>query len=84
MSKHRHQWQRPLELVGGLKENPGVFDDGGKIRTVAVCCTCGKIRRVVTSYCGRSYEDSREILPATKNTLEWVKSGKLPGFYVGI
>lgn len=39
-----HDWQSPLELVGGIKENPGVWGHGGGVIINAVCvrCGCGK------------------------------------------
>lgn len=36
-----HDWQSPVEIVGGLKENPGVHGHGGGV-TVSECCMhCG-------------------------------------------
>lgn len=39
-----HDWQSPYQLVGGLKENPGVWGNGGGVIIKEVCmhCGCGK------------------------------------------
>lgn len=40
-----HDWQSPLSLVGGIKENPGVYGHGGGVTIHEVCmrCGCGKL-----------------------------------------
>ncbi len=42
---HRHEWEAPHYLVGGLEENPGVRGNGGGvfIREACVLCGCGKL-----------------------------------------
>lgn len=42
--EEEHEWKSPYELVGGLKENPGVFGSGGGVKITEVCirCGCGK------------------------------------------
>lgn len=39
-----HDWQSPWEILGGLRENPGVWSNGGGVRITEVCmrCGCGK------------------------------------------
>jgi len=39
-----HDWSCDHEVVGGLRENPGVWGDGGGIRWTEFCtrCGCGK------------------------------------------
>ena len=39
-----HEWTSPWRIVGGLKENPGVWGNGGGVRITEVCqkCGCGK------------------------------------------
>ena len=39
-----HDWQSPIELVGGIAENPGVWGHGGgvKINEACIHCGCGK------------------------------------------
>jgi len=36
-----HDWQSPIELVGGIKENPGVWGHGGGVIITEVCMCCG-------------------------------------------
>lgn len=39
-----HDWRRPIEVVGGCSENPGVFANGGGVITHEVCAHCGRYR----------------------------------------
>ena len=39
-----HDWQSPVELVGGIKENPGVWGHGGGVVIHEVCMHCGTER----------------------------------------
>ena len=36
-----HDWQSPYEILGGLKENPGVRGHGGGVIVSKVCMYCG-------------------------------------------
>lgn len=36
-----HRWESPYELLGGLKENPGVQGHGGGVVICEVCVRCG-------------------------------------------
>jgi hypothetical protein len=36
-----HDWQSPYEIVGGIKENPGVWGHGGGVTITEVCIHCG-------------------------------------------
>ncbi len=36
-----HEWKAPYSLVGGLKENPGVWGSGGGVLIVECCMLCG-------------------------------------------
>jgi hypothetical protein len=36
-----HDWQSPIELVGGVKENPGVVGHGGGVFITEACARCG-------------------------------------------
>lgn len=38
---HEHDWQSPIELVGGLAENPGVHGHGGGVIITEACLRCG-------------------------------------------
>lgn len=44
-----HDWQSPLSVVGGIRENPGVWGRGAGIQTRTVCAHCGAYR-VTDSY----------------------------------
>jgi len=36
-----HEWSSPFEIVGGIKENPGVWGHGGGVVISEVCLLCG-------------------------------------------
>ena len=36
-----HDWASPLSVVGGIKENPGVYGHGGGVICTEVCRHCG-------------------------------------------
>lgn len=38
---HEHIWKSPHSIVGGLKENPGVYGHGGGVVIHEVCMICG-------------------------------------------
>lgn len=40
-SADEHEWVAPYEVVGGLKENPGVWGKGGGLIMHRVCAHCG-------------------------------------------
>lgn len=44
-SDEGHDWQSPLEIVGGIAENPGVWGNGGGVicREACLRCGCGRI-----------------------------------------
>jgi hypothetical protein len=39
-----HDWQSPYTLLGGLRDNPGVWGHGGGVVTREVCARCGTYR----------------------------------------
>lgn len=39
-----HDWQSPHAVVGGLKENPGVWSSGATLHVTEVCTRCGWYR----------------------------------------
>lgn len=46
-SAGEHDWRSPFSLVGGIKENPGVWGSGhGKVSTKEVCACCGCYRMI--------------------------------------
>lgn len=40
-SEDEHDWQSPIDLVGGIKENPGVWGNAGGVIIVEACVHCG-------------------------------------------
>ncbi len=43
-SEDGHDWQSPIEVVGGIEENPGVWGKGGGVTITEVCSHCGCYR----------------------------------------
>lgn len=39
-----HDWRSPYSVLGGLKENPGVWGHGGGVVITEVCAHCGRYR----------------------------------------
>jgi hypothetical protein len=70
-----HEWESPHEIVGGLKENPGVWSKGGTTMTFhSVCCHCGAHKHE-TSYGSQrnpGQVDTVTYEKADEATLEWV------------
>lgn len=44
LSGMEHDWRSPYSVVGGLKENPGVFGNGGGVISKECCAHCGKYK----------------------------------------
>ena len=69
-----HDWQSPYSVLGGIKENPGVWGHGGGVIYREVCAHCGKYRVTDTwandgGYQGLtsvSYEDADDL------SLKWI------------
>ena len=47
-SEDEHRWESPYKVVGGCKENPGVWAHGGGVRIHEVCAHCGVHRHTDT------------------------------------
>lgn len=43
-SEDEHDWQSPHSIVGGIKENPGVWGNGGGVIITECCMHCGCAR----------------------------------------
>ena len=43
-----HDWQSPIEIVGGVRENPGVWGHGGGVTIDECCVRCGCQRHTDT------------------------------------
>lgn len=73
-----HDWQSPIEVVGGLRENPGVHGNGGGVIITEVCAHCGAYRITNTwaqrSDTGEQGLRSIEYRDADESSLAWVES----------
>lgn len=47
-TESEHDWQSPYEILGGLRENPGVIGHGGGVIIEEVCMHCGCARTTDT------------------------------------
>lgn len=47
-----HDWQSPVDIVGGCEENPGVFGSGGGVHIHEVCLHCG-CERIIDTWAQR-------------------------------
>lgn len=80
-----HDWQSPHSLVGGIKENPGVWSNGGTCWTTkSVCACCGKYKTEVNKGSQCHPDESScviEIDEADESSLAWImrqNNGYLP------
>lgn len=75
-----HDWRSPYSVLGGLKENPGVWGHGGGVIIKTVCANCGRYR-ITDTWAQRpdtgeqgldstSYEDADEV------SLAWIERRK--------
>jgi len=78
-----HAWRSPQSVVGGCKENPGVWGSGGGVRSLEVCQHCGAFRITdtwATNPCdGTQGHTSVEYLPADIYSLKWVEQATKGG-----
>lgn len=72
-----HDWRSPYSVLGGMKENPGVWGNGGGVIIKEVCSACGKYRVTdtwATNPCdGTQGHTSVEYRPADEDSLEYVQ-----------
>lgn len=72
-----HDWQSPYSLVGGCKENPGVWGSGhGQVCTKEVCACCGAYK--MTDYGATNSHNGTQTTrtsyePADEASLAWVE-----------
>jgi hypothetical protein len=58
-----HDWRSPYSLLGGLRENPGVWGGAGtKITTKTVCACCGKYRTETDNGSQRNPGDPESVV----------------------
>jgi hypothetical protein len=76
-SGQEHAWCSPHEILGGLRENPGVQGHGGGVVIREVCSHCG-IYRITDTWAqdrtdGQQGLDSVEYEDADDTSLEWIE-----------
>lgn len=72
-----HDWQTPFSLVGGIKENPGVWSLGGtKMSFHEVCSCCGMHKRELHYGSQRNPDeaDTATYEDADEASIAWVES----------
>lgn len=58
-----HDWRSPYSLLGGLRENPGVWGRGGTTtETKTVCACCGKYRTETHAGSQRNPGDAESVV----------------------
>jgi len=71
-----HDWQSPYEVLGGLRENPGVWSTGGtSFVHKYVCATCGTYKTERSTGAQRNPGEMAETIeyaPANDRSLAWV------------
>ena len=74
-SEDGHDWQSPVEIVGGCAENPGVFSSGGtRFDFYEICQTCGMRKHSWDQGAQRNpgqASEGVEYEAATERSLAW-------------
>ena len=79
-SENEHDWCSPYAVVGGLRENPGVFGGpNGGVTITEVCRHCGAYRRTETRHqdtcSGRTWPDDYVSYREPDDvSLEWIEA----------
>lgn len=75
---HEHEWCAPLEVVGGIPENPGVWGHGGGVLIHEVCRHCGWYRTTDTWATrpdnGAQGLRSVEYAEPDDDSMEWIRN----------
>jgi len=75
-TEDKHDWQSPINVVGGISESPGVYGHGGGVTITEVCSHCGWYR-VQDTWADDGYGghyDATEYREPDSASLEWVES----------
>jgi len=73
-----HDWRSPYSVVGGIKDNPGVWGHGGGVVITSVCKHCGCY--VINDTWAQNPDNGEQGLKSTQykesdeESLAWVKS----------
>lgn len=73
--EQKHKWGNPYEVVGGIKENPGVWGLGSSVRTLKVCRHCGAYKQTDHWDFVKNCEDTKGKItynPPDKKSEDWV------------
>lgn len=74
---HEHDWQSPYSVVGGIRENPGVWSSGGGVKRKTTCAHCGAYQLVDTwaqdPNTGEQGLESISYEDADDASIEWVQ-----------
>lgn len=71
-----HDWQSPYSVLGGIKENPGVWGSGhGQVIIKSVCACCGMYR--TTDYGATNFSNGTQTTrtsyePADEASIAWL------------
>lgn len=61
-----HDWRSPHQIVGGLKENPGVWSNGGtRMSFLQVCACCGAVKHTHSAGSQRNPDEPSETVEIT-------------------
>lgn len=76
--EHEHDWRSPYSVLGGSRENPGVWGHGGGVIIREVCAHCGAYKKIDTwaqdMSTGEQGLKSVRYEPADDASLAWVES----------
>jgi hypothetical protein len=76
--EYDHDWQSPYSVLGGIRENPGVWGHGGGVIIREVCVHCGKYKETDTwaqdMGTGEQGLLSVRYEPANDASLAWIAS----------
>ncbi len=75
---HEHDWQSPYEIVGGIRDNPGVWGHGGGVIYREVCAHCGAYK-ITDTWATRPDNGVQGLTsvcyePATPDSVAWAES----------
>lgn len=73
-----HDWQSPIEVLGGIEQNPGVWGHGGGVVIHEVCRQCG-VYRITDTWAqdpgtGEQGLRSLKYRDADDASLQWIES----------
>lgn len=78
-NEDEHDWRTPHHLVGGIKENPGVWSLGGTKMSFEECCSnCGVYKQELHYGSQRNpdEEDTATYSDADEASLAWIEENK--------